>query len=169
MLTAMEKSLRQTCELMLKDLKIPLQEDRWALRDYCINKAHATVELLNEVQILRDELDDFLLSSGSLFDRVVDILNKFDGHLSHKHFQFIDTAESAKLSRFINSPIEETAFQLKESKCIVKQAATDDPEQKNILKDRLSDTFVQLQLLYLILEKIVSATGQHKLRSPFLN
>lgn len=168
-LYAMEKSLRQTCELMLKNLEIPIQADRWALRDYCTNKAHVTVDLLNEIQDLKEGLGQFSLSSASLFNRVVGIQNKFTQHLSQKQFQFTDTETSAELFQFIKSPLFKTDAKLQESKRIVQQAFEDNLEQKNILRDYLIDTSIQLQLLYLILEKIVSSTGGHELPSHIMN
>lgn len=168
-LCVMEKSLRKTCELMLKDLDIPIQADRWALRDYCTNKAHITVDLLSEIQGLKEELGQFSLSSGPLFNRVVGIQKKFTQHLSQKQFQFTDTETSAELFQFIKSPLFKTDAKLQESKRIVQQAFEDNLEQKNILRDYLIDISIQLQLLYLILEKIVSSTGDHELPSHIMN
>lgn len=168
-LIAMEKSLRQCRDLLLKDVELNLQEGHWAIRDLCVQKAHTTVDILNDLDSLTEELEKYSLGSETLFDRISYLERKFTNELYGTHFQFVSKVKQKKLAHAFNSPLEEAAFLFKKCRDIVLQAVEDDLAQKLGLKNRLSDISTQLQLLYLILENLVSATDTHDWTPEVLN
>lgn len=168
-LNAMEKSLRQCRDFLLKGVDLNLQGGRWAIRDFCVQKAHTTVDMLNELDSLNEELEKYPLGSETLFDRVSYLEGKFTNELHGSQFQFVSEVEQKELTHAFNSPLEEAAFQFQKCREIVLQAVDDDLGQKLGLKNRLSDISTQLQLLYLLLEKLVSATDTQDWISEALN
>lgn len=158
MLIAMEESLRKSCQLMLKQLNIPISNNAWTLRHVCESKIHALVDLLKAMDTFQKMFVKHSLASSKLYHTLKKIRHDYLDHFEESKLEFMRSVDSADFIAAIQTPSSNIGFQLSACEKVLKEAVEENGKDRDDLDYRLTEIKVALKLLYLLFENIHQAT-----------
>lgn len=158
MLIAMEESLRKSCQLMLKQLNIPVNQNTWVLRSVCESKIHALVDLLKGMDTFQKMFVKHSLDSSKLYHSLKKIRQDYLDNFEESELEFMRSIGSSDFIAVIQTPSSNIGFQLSACEKVLKEVVAENGTDRDDLDYRLTEIKVALKLLYILFENIHQAT-----------
>lgn len=165
----MEECLRMSCRLLLDQLEIPLHLDRWNIRAVCESKIQVVFDLLTEIDVLKDDLNNYIIFSDRVYQATKKIQQQISSDLAEDEFEYLHPIPSSELSFFFFDTLETVQEKISACYDLVKNPFGDDKEIGNKYRISLLDAGLQLQKIFLMLENIIEATDRYELPDHLRN